>query len=231
MGEQPGGWPAAVVFDFDGTLVDSIADIAAALNAALALHGLPPLPVDRVRQMVGGGIPKLVERALLAHGVSRDRLMPLAGDFLRIYRERLVVDSRLFEGGREMLDLLKAEGIKLGICTNKQQELTVEALALLGIGDYFSAIVGESIGKPKKPDPAPLQAALTTLGVPPEEAVMVGDSAADVGCARAAGVPCIVVSYGYTRRPPHDLGGDLVIDSLSELPDALLRLRAAQAAQ
>jgi phosphoglycolate phosphatase len=223
------GWPEAVVFDLDGTLIDSAGDIAGALNTALAARGLAPFTVERVKQMIGGGIPKLVERALLAHGVSRDALLPLAHDFIRVYGENLTVETKIFAGGLEVLDRLAAEGRKLGICTNKQHDLTVRLLDELGIADYFGVVVGERIGAPKKPDAAPLLAVLSGLGVAAERAVMVGDSAADVGCAHAAGVPCILLSHGYSTVPAHELGADLVIDRLADLHGALTELALARA--
>jgi phosphoglycolate phosphatase len=213
-------WPDAVVFDLDGTLIDSAGDIASALNAALAKRGLAPFTVPQVTDMIGGGIPKLVERALLAHGVSRIGLMPLATDFLRIYRDNLVVKTVLFDGAREMLESLRGQNKRLGLCTNKQHELTIEILKQLDIAHYFSAVIGERLGRPRKPDPAPLRGILTALGVQPKRAVMVGDSAADVGCARAANVACVVVSFGYSKVAPAQLGADTVIGAFSELPKA-----------
>lgn len=218
------GWPEAVVFDLDGTLIDSAGDIAGALNAVLATRGLAPFPVERVKQMIGGGIPKLVERALLAHGVSRDALLPLAQDFIRVYGENLTVETKIFDGGLEVLDRLAAEGRKLGICTNKQHDLTVRLLDELSIADYFGIVVGERIGAPKKPDAAPLHAVLSGLGVTPERAVMVGDSSADVGCARAAGMPCILLTHGYSTVPARELGADLVIDRLADIHGAIAEL-------
>lgn len=227
MRGEPQSWPDAVVFDLDGTLIDSATDIANALNYAIENRGLSPFPVEKVKEMIGGGVPKLVERALLAHGVSRIGLMPVAADFLRFYRENLTTHTTLFEGARNLLERLHGEGRRLGVCTNKQHDLTVETLKQLDLAKYFSAVIGERLGRPRKPDPAPLRGVLSALGVSPEHAVMVGDSAADVGCAKAAGVPCVVVSFGYSRIAAADLGGDAVINQLVNLPDCFGRLASS----
>jgi len=227
-GQNP-GWPKAVVFDLDGTLIDSAPDIANALNKALHRRGLSPFPVQRVKDMIGGGVPKLVERALRAHGVSRIGLMPLAADFLRFYRADLTTHTKVFPGARELLQRLKGEGRALGLCTNKQHELTLETLRQLELDGYFSAVIGERMGRPRKPDPGPLLAILEALGASADQAVMIGDSAADVGCAKAAGVKSVVVSFGYSRTPPGELGGEAAIDRLSELPACLSSLSPSHA--
>lgn len=223
------GWPDAVVFDLDGTLIDSAADIAAALNEGMRRHGLPSFSLEHVKQMIGGGIERLVARALVAHGVPADSLALLTADVMHIYRENPVVQTELYEGARDVLGALKAQGKRLGLCTNKPQDLTVAILAQLGIPDHFPAVIGDRPGKPLKPDPAPLREVLQMLGVTPERAVMVGDSAADVNCARAADVAVIVIAHGYSAVPAGDLGADVVIGSFSELPEALNRLAPAPA--
>jgi phosphoglycolate phosphatase len=175
--------------------------------------------------MIGGGIPKLVERALRAHGVSDVELLPLAADFVDYYRKNLTTRTRLYDGAAALLERLKNENRRLGLCTNKQHELTVETIGQLGIAKYFSAVAGEREGLPRKPDPAPLQGVLHALGASPENAVMVGDSAADVECAKAAGVLPVVVGYGYSRVKPQALGAAAVIERLSDLPRYLESLR------
>jgi phosphoglycolate phosphatase len=214
-----------VVFDLDGTLIDSAQDIAHALNAALSVRGLPPFSAGEVKAMIGGGVPKLVERALLARGVSRLGLLPLAADFVRYYRANLTTHTTLYDGARELLEQLLAEGRQLGLCTNKREELVIETLNQLDLAKYFSAVTGERFGRPRKPDPAPLLAVLAELGVPPESAVMVGDSAADAGCARAAGVASVMVSFGYGSGDAGAPGGDALAASLKDLPDCFRRLQ------
>ena len=224
MRREPQEWPLAVVFDLDGTLIDSVADIAHALNRALGMRNLPPFSVEDVKGMVGGGVPKLVERALLAQGATGGELLPLAADFIQCYRENLTASTTLYEGAAALLERLKREGRRLGLCTNKQHDLTVETLSQLGMADYFSAVAGERPGLPRKPEPAPLRSVLAALQVSPADAVMVGDSAADIGCAKAAGVVSVAVRYGYSRAGADALGADAVISSLSDLPQCFATL-------
>ena len=225
MKREPADWLRAVVFDLDGTLIDSVADIQGALNYALGLRKLPPFSVPEVKQMVGGGIPKLVERALKAQGVQDMQLLPIAADFTAYYRDNLTQRTVLYGGAAELLAGLKDEGRLLGLCTNKRHELTVEIAKQLGIAKYFSAISGEREGHPRKPDPRPLLGVLEKLGVSPQDAAMVGDSGADVECAKAARVVPIVVRYGYAHSNPDELGAAAVIDRLSDLPLCLESLR------
>jgi phosphoglycolate phosphatase len=225
MRQEPEDWPHAVVFDLDGTLIDSAPDIAHALNTALGMRGLPPFSVNEVKAMIGGGVPKLAERALLARGVSRLGLLPFAADFVQYYRANLTTHTTLYEGAREVLDQLLAEGRRLGLCTNKREDLVIETLNQLDLAKYFSAVTGERFGRPRKPDPAPLLAVLAELGVTPEDAVMVGDSAADAGCAQAAGVASVMVSFGYGTAGAEPAAGDLQAASLKDLPECFVRLQ------
>lgn len=226
MKHKPQDWPLAVVFDLDGTLIDSADELAHALNYALGLRNLKPFPLDRVKEMIGSGIPKLVERALRAHGVSDVELLPLAADFMEYYRQNLSTRSRLYDGAAELLAGLEREGRRLGLCTNKQQDLAVASVEQAGIAKYFSALAGEREGRPRKPDPAPLLGVLQALGASPDSAVMVGDSEADVGCAKAAGVVSVAVRFGYSRVKAEDLGANAIIDSLKDLPECLASLRS-----
>lgn len=219
----------AVVLDLDGTLVDSLPDIADALNAGLACERLPPFDLARVRGMVGGGVRVLVERAFAAMGpqyADPELFKRVVVAALAHYRAHPCDKTRLFPLAREALDALVGEGVKLGLCTNKHLDLTEAILAELDIRALFGSVVGSNGTLPLKPDPAMLQACLAELGVAPSEAVMVGDSSADLGAARAAGCPVILVSFGYTQTPAAELGGDLVIDSFAELPGALGRIAA-----
>lgn len=223
-------WPDAIVFDLDGTLIDSAPDIANALNKALAQRDLAPFSVDKVKEMIGGGVPKLIERALIAHGVSRIGIAPMVTEFITFYQNDLVTETTLYEGARDILEQFRTEGRRLGLCTNKRHDLTIEILQKLDLDQYFSAVIGERAGKPHKPDPAPLRGVMAALGVTADRTVMIGDSTADVGCAKAAEVPCVVVSFGYSRIEPHSLGADKVIDSLSELPAVLRTFSGAETA-
>ena len=224
MKGEPLDWPKAVVFDLDGTLIDSAPDIAHALNRATEKRGIEPFSLDQVKEMIGGGVPQLVRRALLARGLPIEGLMPLVEDFIGFYRETLTTNTRIYEGGRELLEQLRSGGRRLGICTNKNHELTVEILEQLDLAKYFSSVAGERQGRPRKPDPAPLLEVVAELGASRRDALMVGDSGADVACARAAKMPVVVVDFGYSRVEPEALGADAVISRLSELPHVFARL-------
>ncbi len=225
MKSEPSDWPKAVVFDLDGTLIDSAPDIAHALNCATERQGLESFPLEQVKEMIGGGVPKLVERALRARGVSTDGLMHVVSDFIGFYRENLTTWTTVYPGAREVLEQFRSEGRALGLCTNKQHELTLAILDQLDLAKYFSSVVGERAGRPRKPDPAPLLEVAAALGAPADGAVMIGDSEADVACARAARMPAVVVTFGYSRVAPEALGADAVIPHFGELRKSLAALR------
>lgn len=218
-------WPRAVVFDLDGTLVDSIGDLADALNATFAGRGLPQLPEDRIKEFVGAGIPELVRRGLLESGVAEDDLESCIADMLERYSARPAARTRLYDGAAELLASLRGAGVKLGVCTNKPQRITETVLQEMGIAVHFGAVVGESPARPRKPDPAMLRAVLDALEVAAFDALMVGDSGSDVSVARALGMPVIVLRSGYGRDAPEDLGADRVIDSLRETEEVIAALR------
>lgn len=220
-------WPSAVVFDLDGTLVDSSGDIMASLNELLASRKLAPFSVDRVLDFVGGGIAALVERAFKARNIalSADELPVLVALFHSIYSARLIDLTKTYAGALDVIVALKARGVRIGLCTNKTEDLARGIVEGLGLGKYFDAIVGGGPGRPLKPSPIPLFDTLAHLGVAAPDAVMVGDSGADVKCARAAGVAIIGVSFGYSRIPMKQLGADVTIDSYAEFDVACDSLR------
>lgn len=221
--------PKAILFDLDGTLIDSAPDIAAAVNELLAGRDLPPLKVDQIRAMIGGGVMKLVERAFAASG------SPLAGsaleeanrDMAPIYRRHLTGLTRLMPGVREALTHFHLNGTAMGVVTNKPQLATREILLHFHLTEYLGAIVGGDAVTKLKPAPDALLLALDQLQAEPYEALMVGDSVSDVGAARAAGMPVALLRGGYTQVPVEELGADLVCDSLLDLPSAMQRLQAA----
>ena len=223
-------WPGAILFDLDGTLADSAADIATALNQLLDEQNLPGFSTGAVTQMVGGGVQLLIERALKAHGqgVERDRIAALVPRFMEIYTPRAAEQTRLFPGVRELLESYHEGGVGLGVCTNKPEGVSRMILDALGVAHLFGAVVGGDTLAVKKPDPAPLLAALEILNCAPQRALMVGDSAADANAARAAGVPVILVTFGYTRTPVQELESDGTVDSFSQLPEAIAALRASR---
>ncbi len=153
MNSEPLDWPKAIVFDLDGTLIDSAPDIAHALNRATANRGIEPFSLEQVKEMIGGGVPQLVGRALMARGLTEDGLMPLVQEFIALYRENLTTNTKIYDGARELLDRLHGEGRRLGICTNKNHELTVEILDELNLAKYFSSALGEREGLPGSPIP------------------------------------------------------------------------------
>ncbi|MDZ5695819.1 phosphoglycolate phosphatase [Chelativorans sp. M5D2P16] len=223
------GQPRAVLFDLDGTLIDSAPDITAAANELLELYGLPPLTLTQVRSMIGEGVKKLVERAFAASGVplSQDRLEEANRAMAGIYARHLTGLTELMPGAAETLAQLHASGIRLGLVTNKPQLAARSILLHFHLAERFGAIVGGDAVVRGKPSPDPLLFALEQLGVPPEEALMVGDSATDVAAARAAGVPVVVMRGGYTRVPVEELDADLVCEGLADLPAALRHMRSA----
>ncbi len=221
----PRGQISAVLFDLDGTLIDSLPDLAAAVNRLLAEEGRAPLPPDEVKVMVGDGAGTLVARAFAARGgLPGPDVAPYLARFLADYEPRAAEMTRPWPGVVETLQRLKAAGLKLAVCTNKPSRATGEILAALGLAEYFDAVVGGDDAPALKPDPAHLHETLRRLSAAADEAVMVGDSANDVLAAKAAGVPAVVVSFGYCRGPAADLGADVVIDDFRELPAVLARL-------
>ena len=209
----------AVVFEIDGTLADTAVDIRDALVKALAREGLPPIDVASVRLMIGGGPKALVERALHRLGVpARDNLVTrLAQAFHAEAKHSGTRSAHLFDGAESSLRQLHRSGVRIGLCSNKPDDLCHQLVHDLGVDQYIDEVLGSSDDRPKKPDPDILLTVIERLGVPPAETLYVGDSATDVATARAAGVPIILVSYGYTLRSATQLGADAVIDSLTEL--------------
>lgn len=218
--------PGTVVFDLDGTLVDSIADIAVAMNRAFEEFGLPGLPVSTYQELVGEGSVVTIGRGLLLQTGAADPAMveQVNAAFLEYYTEAPADQSRPYPGVVAVLETLSAAGTHLAVCTNKDQAPTDTTLDKLDLSRFFGAIVGVTAELPRKPHPAMLEAAVARCGGSLAETVMIGDSKTDVALARAAGVPVILVSFGFSQRPAHELGADLVIDHFGELLGALATL-------
>lgn len=223
------GW--TVAFDLDGTLVDTAPDLIGALNVILADEGLPALPVAAARSLVGRGAGFLIEHGFAAEGVTLplERLGPMVDRFIDIYLGRIAVESRPFPGCVQALERLAADGAQLAVCTNKRTDLSLTLLDALKLTDRFAAVFGADRASAAKPDRRHLEEAVAAAGGRPDRAIMVGDSATDVGAAQAAGVPCVVVDFGYTETPPHALGGDVLISHFDALPPAVRELVAATA--
>ena len=214
------------MFDLDGTLVDTAPDLIGALNVVLEEERLPPVPADAARRLVGRGAATMFQRSFaLAQAPWQDaRETALVERFVEVYLERLTRESRIFPGVEAALDALRAEGARFAVCTNKRTDLSVALLQNLGIARRFEAIVGADLAPRRKPDPSHLLATLVAAGGRPERAVMVGDSEADIGAARAARVPSIAVSFGYCDGPVEALGADALIHDFAELASAAARL-------
>ena len=214
----------AVLFDLDGTLIDSLPDIAAALNRLLGAHDRQPLSEAEIRPMIGDGADVLVERAFAARNGLPGPVAPLLAQFLAEYEPRSAEATRPFPGVVETLAALSALGLTLAVCTNKPSGATHEVLAALGLAKFFNVVIGSDDAPALKPDPRHVIAVLERLGVPASEAVMVGDSINDIDAAHGACLAAVAVSFGYTRIPPHQLGAEKVIDRFEDLPGALAEL-------
>ena len=219
-----GELPACVMFDLDGTLVDSALDLTAAVDNMLQALGREPAGETRVRQWVGNGAPVLVMRALTdemypADDAVEPELFQAAFEvFLSAYTQSNGRYSRLYPGVEEVLQQLQGAGVPMAVVTNKPMAFTTPLLKALKIDHYFDQVLGGDSLPVKKPDPLPLQAVMETFGCPPERALMLGDSRNDVLAARAAGCPVICVSYGYNHGEPVDAcSPDRVVDSFTEL--------------
>lgn len=223
------GLPRAVVWDLDGTLIDSAADLAAVLNGLLSDHGLPTHGLERVRGMIGGGIPRLVERGWAASGGAPPEggMAALSARFIERYAACATDRTTLYPGVAEALAELSRRGVGQAVCTNKVAAISRSIVRDLGIADHFAAVIGGDSTAAKKPHPLPLRACLEALAVAPENAVMVGDSAVDFEAGRAAGLPVVLLRQGYSREPVDGLGAAAVIDDVSGLIDALAALRQA----
>ena len=220
LSESPDPGVAAVVWDLDGTLVDSAADIATSLNRLLVENHLGALDESRIRNMIGEGVAVLIRRGFEAHDVTPEpaRLEQLVERFLVIYAEVATASTRLFSGAREALQSLSDAGLRQAVCTNKPESITRQVLAGLDIAGYFDVVIGGDTLPRNKPDPLPLRVALEGLQAAPERSLMVGDSAIDVQTAHAAGVGVAFVTFGYGPGPRHPDKADYLIDDFTDLP-------------
>jgi phosphoglycolate phosphatase len=216
---------SCLIFDLDGTLADTSPDLLGATNAVLAARDRPQLDLEHLRHMVGFGASALILQAMEASGapVTQEELPPLIEIFLAHYRAHIADGTRLFPQVTETLHGLQAAGARLGVLTNKPQELTDLLLPRLGLEGAFASVYGAGRKPYTKPDPRIFHDVVSDCGGGP--AAMIGDSITDLNTARAAGVPCILMSYGFTPIAAADLGADIVLDDFAELPRALRDLR------
>jgi phosphoglycolate phosphatase len=215
-----------VGFDLDGTLLDSLGDLAHAVNHALSLEGRPAVPVEEVRGFVGGGARKMLANAMLATGGAVDdtRFEELHDALLVYYEANIAVETRLFPGGQEMLDALAARGVKIAVVTNKLERFAVKIFAQLGLSDRFYTVIGgDTLGPGRaKPRPDLIQLMLERGGG--GRAAYVGDTTYDTRAAAAAGLPCIVVEFGFNDLSPDEFDAATVIGHFDELIPALERI-------
>lgn len=218
-----------VVFDLDGTLVDTAPDLTGALNRVLAEEGLAAVDRDQTRRMVGHGARSLIEAALKAAGAPPDqgRVSRLVGRYLAHYQAHIADESRPFDGVRETLEALRDGGVRLGVCTNKAFGLSEHLLDALDLRRYFASVVGGDTLLVRKPDPEHVIETVRRAGGDPRRAIMVGDSGPDFHAARGAGIPVILVSFGYGEVPAATFDADALVDHYDEMLPALRRLAPA----
>jgi len=216
----------ALIFDLDGTLVDTAPDLLGALNAILAREGRRTIQYADLRHLVGFGAGTMMTEAFKMTGdaVSEARVAELVDDYVAHYRAHIAVKSLPFPGVDATLAALRGAGARLGVLTNKPQELTDLLLPALSLAHHFDAVFGAGRMSYTKPDARIFHDVVAELGGAGTGAIMIGDSATDVATARAAGAPVILLSYGYTPEPAHTLGADAVTDDFAEIPEIVRRL-------
>jgi phosphoglycolate phosphatase len=210
---------SAVVLDLDGTLVDTAPDLAQATNHVLRQNGRRAVTLDEIRSLVGHGARKLIRRgfALTGADLAEDRVEPLFEQFIDYYGSHISERSRPFPGAVALLERCREAGIRLAVCTNKQEGLSLKLLGDLDLSGYFSAVIGADTMGVAKPDPAPYREAVRRAGASVASSLMVGDSGTDVLLARAVGVPVIAVSFGYSDRPVAEFAPDHLVDHFDDI--------------
>jgi phosphoglycolate phosphatase len=216
-----------IVFDLDGTLIDTAPDLIATLNVVLTKEGLPPVPYDQARMLIGGGAKVMLARGLAADGrdTSPAQLDKLFVDFINHSSAHIADHSRPFPGLEQTLDQLSDDGFKLAVCTNKLEGLSRKLLEALNLTSRFAFICGQDTFGAPKPNPETLRRTIAAASGDTSAAFMVGDSETDVAAARAAGIPIIAVDFGYTPRPIVEFRPDRVISRFSELRGAIAAMQ------
>ena len=215
-----------VVFDLDGTLVDSAPDLIGTLNKVIAKEGFPPIPQNQVGHLVGQGALKMLDKAYHYYDKTLDEAVRgrLHKDFLDIYVDHLADETRPFEGVVDLLDRLKAQGWTLAVCTNKYEDMSRKLLSQLKLDHYFAAICGSDTFPVRKPDPAHLFGTIEAAKASRSKAIMVGDSATDINTAKAANIPSIGVTFGYSDVTIESLQPDEIVTHFNEMMDAIKRI-------
>ena len=226
------GKPPILVFDLDGTLADTAADLISTLNAILAGEGLAPVPLANARKLIGAGAKMLIQRGFTADGrdLPADKLDRLYAAFIERYERHLADETQLFPGVEAALDRFASAGYALAVCTNKLEHMSLVLLEALGVKDRFRAICGQDTFKIPKPDRRIFDFTVERAGGDRSRAIMIGDSATDIETARAAQIPVVAVDFGYTDLPIETFGPDRVISHFDELWGAVAALRATGAA-
>jgi phosphoglycolate phosphatase len=215
--------PPDLIFDLDGTLIDSAPDLHAALNRLMETQGRRMLDLSEVIPMIGDGVPMLVRRALEATGGVPDDYDDILKRYHAIYGSAVADLTEIYPGVAETLEALQRAGHRMGVCTNKPEAATHAVLEALGLARFFSAVAGGDSLPVRKPDAGHLLGTLEMLGSAPERAIMIGDSHNDIQVAINAAVRSIAVSYGYRRHPVEELGADIIVDKFVDIPEALTR--------
>ncbi len=219
-----------IVFDLDGTLIDTAPDLIDTLNVIFAREGLSQVPYDTARNLIGGGARMMIARGVEAEGrvFPPAKLEQLFADFIAHYSEHIADRSQPFPGLIDALDTLASNGWRFAVCTNKLERLSLKLLIQLGLAERFAAICGQDTFGVQKPDPEVLRRTVAAAGGKLQNAIMIGDSLTDIRTARAAGVPVIAVDFGYTEGPVAEFGPDRIISRFAELPAAVAGLCVAK---
>jgi len=219
-----------IIFDLDGTLIDTAPDLIGTLNVMFAQAGLPPIDYETARKLIGGGARAMIARGIEAEGRVAEPAMveQMFTRFIAHYCEHIADRSRPFPGLIDALDTLAANGYRFAVCTNKLERLSVLLLEKLKLADRFAAICGQDTFSVQQPDPEILRRTISAAGGTQERAIMVGDSATDIDTARAAAIPVIAVDFGYSERPVSEFGPDRIISHFAQLPSAVAAIFSAQ---
>jgi len=215
-----------LVFDLDGTLANTAADLIGTLNVILSAEGLEPIPLSQARSIVGAGARMLIARGFALNGrqVSEARLNELFADFLTHYEAHIADQTALYPGVVACLDRFEAAGFAFAVCTNKLEKNSVKLLTILNIVQRFRAICGQDTFAVQKPDPAALLGTIARAGGDRRRALMIGDSRTDIDTAKAARIPVIAVDFGYSDRHVRDFEPDWIISHFDDLFDAVHNL-------